>query len=900
MDFIRILVSRFAALLRKRKLDDDLDEELCTHIDFAVEENLKCGMSEQEARTKALREFGGVTQTKEQYRMQRGLPLIETAWRDLRFGCRQLRKSPGFTITAILTLALGIGGMTAVFSVVESVLLRSLPFKNPQRLVVLHESILHDPHQFSVTAPDILTFQAETKSFSGIGGYIGASYVMTGVGAPFQAQAERVTSSLFPVLGVNPLLGRTFTRREDENAAPVTVISYALWKQRFQGDPNVLGKTLDLDQRPYTVIGVMPRNFEFPIDAGRLSYRDLWVPMSFTDAEKKSEGTDFDYGAVARMRPGVSMAQAQSDVDRIIAGIQASYPVKYRVQLHGYFRTLKAETVRNARSLFLVLLAAVGLILLIACVNLANLLLVRDATRKHEFAMRTALGATRSAMMRQLLTESLVLSILGGMAGMAVASALVYGAAAYLPDSLPRLNDIAVRWPAFAVAIALIAFTGIACGLAPALAGMKADPLNAFRDGNPAFGQSHSQHRLRNVLVATEIAMATVLLIASGLLLRSFAKMLETNPGFQPQHVLTAFLALPLHDYSSQQKVDNFYRQLQAQMKELPGVSAVGFSSNIPIVGSNSGRLITPQGYVRPSGEGWLITANYLVQGDYFQALHIPLIKGRCFNAEDEQTGSPLVTIIGQSFADHYFRGKNPIGMHLKVGVLSYPAPWITVVGVVGDVKQGSLDQPTIVQMYVPVSQGPADVGPIAAKTFVVGGEMDLVARTTQDPKALAVEIEKTAHRLNPLVAVLRISTMEEIVASTESSRRFNTAILTAFAAIALLLSLLGVYGVMAYSVTERTREIAIRMALGATREAVLLKTLRYALKLAAIGVMVGVISSFGLTRLLGSLLYGVKPLDSVSIAGAIVVLFVCTALAGWLPARRAASIDPMRALRSE
>lgn len=825
---------------------------------------------------------------------------MTTLFNDLRYALRQLRKSPGFAITAVLTLALGIGGMTAVFSVVESVLLRPLPFHDPNRLIVLHESIAHDSHQFNVTAPDILTFQRETKAFSGVGGFIPANYVMTGVGAPFETRAERVTASLFPVLGIGPLLGRTFTQQEDESAAPMTVISYALWKERFQSDPNVLGKTIDLDQRPYTVIGIMPRNFEFPLDAGRLSHHDLWVPMSFTPDEKNREGSDFDYGAVARLKHGVSMAQAQGDVNRIIAGIQASYPAKYRVELHGYFRTLKDETVHNARPLFRILLAAVGLILLIACVNLANLLLVRTAARKQEFGMRLALGAARFAMLRQLLTESCVLSAFGGIAGVMIAMGLARGAAAYLPDSLPRLNEIAVRWPAFVAAFVLIGLTGVTCGLAPAIASMRTDLLGVLRDGSRSTGTSRSQHSLRSMLVVAEVAMATVLLVAAGLLLRSFAKMLDTNPGFQPQHVLTASLALPRHDYPSQEKVDDFYRQLQMRIEELPGVSDVGFSTNIPIVGANSGRLITPQGYVRASGEGWLITSNYLVQGDYFRTLHIPLIRGRYFDAHDEQEGSPLVTIISQSFADRYFRGKNPIGMHVKVGVRSSPTPAITVIGVVGDVKQGSLDQPTIVQMYAPISQGPVDMGSMAPEMYLMGGGMDLVVRTTQDAKHLAVMVEKIVHQLNPLVPVSRVSTMDEIVAATESSRRFNTAILTAFAAIALLLSLLGIYGVMAYSVTERTREIAIRMALGATRQSVLLRTLRYALKLAAIGVIAGVVSSFGLKHFLSSLLYGVKPLDSVSIAGAIATLFVCAVLAGWLPARRAASVDPMQTLRSE
>ncbi len=824
---------------------------------------------------------------------------MSNVWKDIRFALRQLRKSLGFTMTAVLTLALGIGGASAVFSVVESVLLRPLPFENPDRLVSLHESSASGSEQWSVTAPDVLIFQRESKAFSGVGGFIGTNYVMTGVGAPLETRGERVTASLFPVLGIRPILGRTFTQIEDDSVSAVTVISYTLWKERFQGDAKVLGKTIDLDRRPYTIIGVMPRSFDFPLDAGRLSHHDLWVPMSFTAAEKNSEGNDFDYGAVARLKPDVSVVQAQSDVSRIIAEIQASYPEKYHMQLHGYFRTLKDETVRNARPLFHILLAAVGLILLIACVNLTNLLLVRAATRKHEFGLRLALGASRHAILRQLLTESLLLSAIGGTAGMMMAVGLVRSAIAYLPDSLPRLNEIAVRWPAFAAALALIGLTGIACGLAPAVASMSTNLLDTLRNGSQSTGQSRSQHALRSTLVAVEVAMAMILLIASGLLLRSFAKMLETNPGFQAKHVLTASLSLPAGDYNTQEKVDDFYTQLEEQIERLPGVSTVGFATNIPVVGPNSGRLITPEGYVRPSGEGWLITSNYQTQGDYFKALHIPLIQGRYFDTSDESRSSPLVTIISQSFASHYFRGKNPIGMHVKIGPPSVPLPWITIVGVVGDVKQGGLDQATIVQMYEPLSQNALDLGSMAAMVGVARN-MDLVVRTAQNPKQLSVMVEKVVHQLDPLVPVAHISTMDEILASTESTRRFNTVLLTAFAAIALLLSLLGIYGVIAHSVTERTREISIRMALGATRGAVLLKTLRYALRLAAIGVIAGVISSFELRHILSSQLYGVKPLDIGSVAGAIVVLFSCTALAVWIPARRASHIDPMQALRGE
>jgi predicted permease len=752
MERMRMLLSRCAALFRGRKPDDELDEELRAHIELAVEENLKRGISEAEARRTAMVEFRGLTQIKEKYRAQQRLPFLSPLVMDARYGLRQLHKSPAFAATAVLTLGLGIGGVTAAFSVVEAVLLRPLPFPDSDRLISLHESIKEDPHDFNVTAPDVLIFQRESKAFSGEGGYIGADYDVTRAGAPFHAEAERVTASLFPVLGVPPLLGRTFTREEDANSLPVTVISFALWQERFQGDLSILGKTIDLDRRPYTIIGVMPRDFEFPLDAGRLSHRDLWVPMSFTTVEKNSEGENYDYGLLARLKPGTSMAQAQSDVERVIATIQPGYAaIGGGLHLRASFMTLKDETVRKARPLLDMLIGAVTLILLIACVNLANLLLVRGAARRREFGIRLALGAARRIVLRQLLTESLLLSVLGGAAGLALAVVLVRAAMVGLPESLPRLHEIAIRWPTFAAAFGLAIVTGLLCGIVPALAGMRADVLGSLHDGSQSVGQSRSQRSLQSVLVALETALAMLLLVASGLLLRSFAKMLATDPGFQTQHVFTASLSLPRRDYPTQQKVGEFYDELQRRIENLPGVKTVGFSSNIPIVGQKSGRLVAPEGYLHHAGAGWLIASNYLVQGQYFQALHIPLIRGRYFDASDQQPGGPLVAIISQSLAEQYFHGKDPIGMHEKVGDRYDSAmPAIKIVGVVGDVKQGPLDQPTVPEMYEPLPQAADGLGKFAPMIGVVGG-MNIVVRVEGDPAPLAASLEKIVHQLDRL-----------------------------------------------------------------------------------------------------------------------------------------------------
>ena len=817
---------------------------------------------------------------------------------DLKFAWRQLRKSPGFSLTAVLTLALGIGGVTAVFSVVEAVLLRPLPYKDSARLFLLRERVEHLMEgDANLSAPDVLTFARENKAFTGVGGFIGASFEASGAGAPFRARAERLTASVFPVLGIEPILGRTFTQQEDDTSAPVTVISHALWQERYQSDPHVLGKTIELDRRPYTIIGVMPPEFQSPIGLGGLAPRDLWVPMSFTPVEKGAEADDFDYGAVARLKPGVTPQQAQQDVDRVTAIINAKIP---GIQLRTSIHSLKEETVREARPLLRVLLAAVALILLIACANLANLQLVRAAGRRREFGVRLALGAARRTMLRQSLTESLLLSAIGGLLGVALAVVLVHVARASLVDVVPRLNEIGVSWPVVLLAVGLTGATGVLCGLAPALASMKAEVLDALREGTHGGGQSRGQHRLRNVLVITEAALAMVLLVGAGLLLRSFAKMLATDPGIETAHVMTASLALPKQDYPTQERVNAFYGELQRQLEAMPGVRAVGFSSNIPIIGLNSSRLFAPQGYVKKPNEGWSLASNYLIAGNYFDALHIPLISGRYFDARDEQPGAPLVAIISQSLARRYFAGRDAVSMHVKSGP-SYdsPLPPMLVVGVVGDVKPNHLDDDQMVQMYEPVSQAGADLGPLAAMIGVVG-DLRVVVRTASDPGALEANFTKVVHRLDPLLAITDMQTMDEVVAATESSRRFNTIVLTAFAGIALLLSLLGIYGVLAYTVTERTREIAIRMALGATKEDVVRRTIRSALALGAAGIAGGLVAAIGLTHFLKSLLYGVQPLDAAAIAGATAVLLLCAALAGWLPARRASEIEPMEALRNE
>ena len=820
---------------------------------------------------------------------------------DLKYSVRQLRKSPGFTLTAVLTLAIGIGGVVAVFSLVEAVLLRPLPFADPGRLVRVHEGIEHEFEAVNLPAPDVIQVARENRTFRAVAGFISADYELSGAGAPLRAHAERVTASLFPMLGTTPLLGRVFTQSEDELSAPVAMISYGLWRARFHADPHVIGKTVDLDRRPYTIVGVMPQGFEFPLEAGRLNHRDLWVPMSFTPDEQQDETNNFMYGTMARLKPGVSIDAASADVHRIIAGIEAQIPAQYGIHLTSSVRGLQDETVSAARPLLRTLMAAAAVIFCIVCLNLANLLLVRAAGRRREFGVRVALGAGRRTMLRQSLTESLLLSVVGSVLGVVLAGALVRVAAVHLSDSLPRLNEIGIHWPVLAGAVALSVVTALVCGLAPAFGSMGADVLGALREGSQGAGQSRSQHRLRSVLVAVEVALAMLLLVGSGLLLRSFQKMLDTDPGFQPQNVLSAYLSLPGTEYTTQAQIDLFYRNLLGKLAATPGTVTAGLSTGVPTAGVRSDRSFVPEGYVPQNGRRWATASNEFVLGDYLRTMRIPLVRGRYLNEADEKPDAPLVAVVSESLARRYWPGRDAVGKRLRMGGSPGSGrPYVTVVGVVGDIRQGALDQEIFPQMYEPASQFQRQFEPGVGKTFGNLGSFYVSVRSTGSAQALTAGVDQAVHGLDPLLAISQVHTMSEKVEETEAPRRFNTIVLTAFAAIALLLALLGIYGVLAYTVTERTREIAIRMALGATRQDVLHRTIRSALLLAGGGMIAGLIASAGLTRFLESMLYGVKPLDAPAIAGAVAVLLACAFLAGWLPARRAAGVDPMEALRNE
>jgi len=820
---------------------------------------------------------------------------------DLRFAFRNLRKSPGFALVSILMLAFAIGAVTIVFSVVEGVLLRPLPFHDASRLVVLKENINNFPGKFDVPAPDVLTFEHDSRTFTRVGGFYATTSEVSGIGEPFRVPSQRLTASVFPILGVNPLLGRWFTRQEDEEGHQVAVLSYALWKNHFQANPQILGRTIDINRKPYVVVGVMPRQFEFPLVPGRMSQVQLWVPMSFTPKEKADLADNFDYGVIAQLKPGVSVAQATEDANLVVAAIEAGYPAGTDIRVTAEVLPLKSETVNRTRPLLHVLFAAVIVVQLIACANLAGLLLVRANRRRREYAVRLAVGASGAALLRQSLLEALLLSISGGVLGVLLAAGTLQLWINLLPETLPRIQAIGLNWTVVEFALATAAVTGILCAIAPALAAMRTNVNSVLKDGGRDGATSASHARVRSALVVGEVATALMLLTAAGLLLRSFERMRSVDPGFRPEHVVAASFTLPSAQYTAQTQVEEFHASLLRTLQSLPGVESTGLVSALPMAEPGSIRAFTPSNYQPPPSAGYASEAQSYVAGNYFQTMGIPLLRGRYLNDSDTAT-SPLVVVVNRTLAERYWPGQDPVGKRIMWGTReNNELPWLTVVGEVADTKQGPLDSKTMAQVYEPLSQRAYSFGPKNVKEFgVVGRSMRVVVRTSGDPHLLENSITRTFWSLDPQLAVTHLQTMDQAISTSEAPRRFNTMVIAAFALVAVLLAILGIYGVIAFTVVQRTQELAIRMALGAQRGGVMKLVLSSGFKLAAIGCAAGIVGALAASRLLQSLLFDVSPFDPVVFLLATASVLLLALIASYLPARRAASIEPMQALRME
>ena len=817
---------------------------------------------------------------------------------NLRFAFRQLRKAPGFSAVVVITLALGIGATTAIFSLVEGVLLRPLPFRDPERLVILGEHLGTGPNT-PVSAREIGMYSEATKAFSAMGGWIGASYELSGGAVPEAVNAARVTAGVFQTLDVQPVLGRVFSKTEEDERQPLTVISYSLWLNRFHRDPNVLGKSIDLDRKAYTIVGVMPRSFEFPLQTGRLNQAQLWVPMSLTPEELSEDNAGFfGFRMVARLKDGVTMAQAAQDADRVAQQIMKGYPASMaQIKIRGDVTPLRESLVSDVRPVLRTLFIAVGVVLLIACVNVAGLLLVRAIRRRREYAVRLALGASAGAIIRESIFEGIALSLTGGLLGLGLASVLIRTALSLLPESMPRIEAIAVDGTVALFALGVAVVSGSLCSLAPAFAALKTNLTEGLKAGDRTSTGGASHTWLRSALVVAEIGIALVLLTTSGAFLRSFQKMREVDPGFRPENVLVGYYQLPLNQYGTSQAATNFQRAVIDRLSSKPGIMAVGMTDSLPASNGFSRATFTIEGR---SVESWKLQfSNFAnIYGDYFKTMGIPLREGRAFTLNDNASAPPVV-IVNETMAKNWWPGESPIGKRMHVGNPRKPLPWATVVGVVADTKLGARDEPSEDQWYAPSLQPQILLGPLAQSGLnnPAGGFISI--RSALPPEQMVQTLRAGVREVDPLIALQQVQSMNEVISTVEAPRQFNTDLITGFAMAALLLAITGIYAVVAFSVSLQTREIAIRMALGARTGTIARMVLTSGAKLAIIGCLLGVAGSLAASRMVSSFLFQVSATDPVIYLGGVAIMMAMTLMAVMLPARRAASADPIEALRA-
>jgi putative ABC transport system permease protein len=816
----------------------------------------------------------------------------------LRFAFRQLRKTPSFTITVVLTLALGIGATTAVFSLVEGILLRPLPFQQPDRLVLLGD-VLRAQGGPGVTAREIATYSAATTAFSSLGGYATAGYELSGGATPEQVNTGRFSAGVFSTLGVPPLLGRVFTQQEDDGHQPVAVISYALWLNRFHRDPQVLGNSIVLDRKAYSIIGVMPRDFEYPLVDGHLDQAQLWIPLNLSPEElSESQAGAWRYQIVGRLKEGVSLSQAVQDVDRVAKQAMRDFPPSMAaIQIHGDIKPLREDAVAGVRPLLRTLFFAVSIVLLLACLNVAGLLLVRAIRRRREYAVRLALGARSSVILRESVAEGLLLSVVSSVLGLAFAAAAIRATLHLLPESMPRIDSISIDGNVVTFALLLALATGALCSLAPAFAALRTNLIESLKEGAQTGSGAASHTWLRSALVVSEIAIAMVLLTVAGALLRSFQRMRAVDPGVQPDQVLVASYQLPLNQYSTYAAADRFNHAVVERLSNQPGMVAAGITSVIP---SLSGFPLSTYTIEGQPEEGWKLKFAMFATtyGDYFHAMGIPLLDGRTFSEEDK-AGAPLVVIVNQSMAKHSWPGERAVGKRMHVGNPKKGLPWATVVGVVADARLGGRDEPAVDQWYSPVQQPAIFNGVDASETLPNPASGYLALRSALPPEQIKQTLRSSVASFDPLLAIEQVQPMSEAISNVEAPRRFNTYLISAFAAGALLLAITGIYAVVAFSVSLRTQEIAIRLALGAPRAGITRLVVISGAKLALLGCGLGVLGSLAVSRLVSGFLFDVSATDPLIYGAGVVVMMLMALLASAFPATRAASADPIDALRS-
>jgi predicted permease len=881
----RQILHRLRVSFRRRKAEREMDAEMRFHLEMESAENVRRGMSEEEAILAALRSFGGVERQKEACRDISRFRWVEEICQDLRYGVRVLLKQPGFTLIALFSLALGIGANTAIFSVVNEVMLRPLPFRDAEQLVLVSESWpARNFPQMGVDPDTFADWQEQNQVFTDMAAFAGGRVVLTGDGDPEEVDSQVVTPNLFRLLGVEAALGRGFTSddvRPDQQR--VVLISNSLWQRRFGGDPSVIGRSIKITlafPEVAMIVGVMPAGFQWRVKADKPA--ELWTAFAPTRGHRVWQGRFLN--AVARLKPDVSVPRAQAEMAIIEARIATQYP-NYHAELTASVVPLREQLYGDLRRTLLVLFGAVAFVLLIVCTNVANLLLARGAARGKEIALRSALGASRLRIVRQLLTESLLLSALGGTAGLLLA---VWGTnllVSLSPPDLLTLPSVSISAPVLIFTLGISLGTSLFIGIVPAYASSRANLHDTLKESGRSVADSRHNRRLRSLLVIAEVALALVLLAGAGLLINSFVRLHAVDPGFNPQNVLTMGVSRNWQ-YPERQRID-FIKEAVERLQALPGVKAAGAVSDLPFASPAAGVRFYIDGRPKPSAGQDLLTKVCVTDANYFRAIQIPLLRGRLYT-EQEATEVHGVVLINETLARKYFPNEDPIGK--RVTIHSRPPsrnPPVEIIGIVGDVKQETLDGIVEPTFYWPHAE------------LALPG-MTLVIRTAGDPSNMAAAARGVIRSLDPEQPLTEVRTMESWVSESMERARFNTILLTVFAVVALILASVGIYGVMAYAVAQRTQEIGIRMALGAQARDVLKIVIIQGMTLALIGIAIGLLAAFALTRWMETLLFGVRPADPLTFTVIAAVFTTMAFIACWIPARRATKVDPVVALRRE
>lgn len=874
--------------MRRSQAEHELDKELRFHLERQIEENLALGMPPAEARFAALRKLGGITQIEEECREMRRTDYVENLWHDLRYTLRTLAKSPGFAVVIVLTLALSIGANSAIFSVINGVLLRPLPYPQADRVVRTFFSSDTYP-KFPLNPFDFLDFRHRNRSFECLAAFTRGDLQLSGSGQPVRLAGFRVTAGYFRVLGFHPARGREFTTKDElPGNGRVVILSDKIWRTRLAAAPNIVGAKIILDSQPFTVAGVMPPGVDHPGNVYHaVAYGDtvdVWWPFTF-EGNPAQRGSHFLEG-IGRLKKGVTPGQAQAEMNLLVSQFEHEHPKTYtgwRVLVISLYR----EIVGPSERMLLVLLGAVALVLLIACANAANLLLARATARRREIAVRSALGAGRSRLIRQMLAESLLISLFGGTLGAAIAVAGVRSLVLLLPANFPRANAIHVNAAVFLFTLLVALATGLLFGLAPALHASRTDLQEGLREGGRGATNSASHLRLRNVLVVSEVSLACVLLIGAGLMLRSFVKLLQTDPGFRTQHVLTASVSLPAQEYKTGDAVARFSDQLVQNLNSIQSVEAAGAGTDLPWTGydENMGGW-TIEGKKPPPNEDFHGRYHAATPG-YFRALGIPLIRGRFFTERDNKDALQVL-IVNASMARRYWPHEDALGKRITFSDTPKEKDWMTIVGIVGDVKDAPNSKGAENAFWWPFLQAQPS------------SDLSLVVRGNSDPALLVNELRVAVRRLNPALAVADIRFTDQIANASVATPRFGLFLVGLFAALAMTLAAIGIYGVISYSVSQRTHEFGMRIALGAQSWDVLRLVLVQGVTLAILGVGIGVVCALALARILGTLLYEVSAADPITFAAVSLGAISIAVLACYLPARRATEADPMVALRCE